>query len=322
MTTPAEAAIEAPTLLLAKATEAEYCEFARRARRNEFWWYFDGLAPYRGYSRPFPDKNGRWWYGVKPGFAWAVDFFRPLPADFPSPGKPSLLGWQFPVAEADANSRVHLNVIHDLSGYVLERISGKKRRWTIRKSLREHAYAVADPADPAAAAEACEVWNSHVARTGWNKAMSVEEFRASWTELADCPGTTVLTARERTESGSLCAWLIARVIDDTAFIDTLASHSDRLANAPNDGLVFLYLTSADKVGVRHAHYALKSSIGSLESFKQALGFVPHPFPARLHLRWPVSTLLRAFRPAIYRRLCGDPPSVARESLNAATERGE
>jgi hypothetical protein len=305
MTTEIDASCEAPAVALAQAEEAEYCAYVRRSRHNEFWWYFNGLAPYRGFSRPFPDRDGRWWYCVKPGFAWPVDFFDPLP-DSARPGRRSLLGWQFPVAPARANSHVHLNVIQDLSGYTLEGIPGKKRRWTIRKSLREHVYATADPSDAAIAEEARTVWNSHVERTGWNKTMSASGFQASWGELAGCPGTTLLTARQRGEAAAVCAWLICRVIGRTAFIDTLASHSDRLGGAPNDGLVFTYLESASKLGAGHAHYALKSSIASLEAFKQALGFTPLAFPTRLQLRPGVATALRLVRPAAYRRLRGEP----------------
>ncbi len=299
---PDEAALTLPALN--RTTSAEYCRAVLRARHNEFWWYFNGLAPFRGYSKPFSDSSGRWWYRVKPAFAWPVDFFHPLPEAPKNRSFRRLLGWQYPVEEAHADSLVRLNVIEDVSGYSLEGISGKKRRWTIRKALRELAYTAADPADAAVANDACEVWNSHVERTGWNKRMSPEEFRASWSELATCPGTTLITAREREEPHSMCAWLIGRVIDDIAFIDTLASHTDRVAGGPNDGLVFLYVKSAAAMGVRHAHYGLHSKIESLESFKQSLGFEAKAFPARLRLRFPVRIGLQLFRPRLYARLQG------------------
>lgn len=309
-TTPAVTLTEADALPLARTTCAEYCRAIQRATQSEFWWYFTGLVRRRNVWKPFQDAEGRWWWYVKPWFAWPVDFFSPIATPDKVCPRTKLLGWQFPVAESEANSHVHLNVIHDLADYDLDRIENKKRRHTIRKALRELEYAVADPADANLTAEACEVWNSHVHRTGWNTPMSKETFGASWSELATCPGTTVLTARERGGSGALCAWLIGRVIDETAFVDTLTSHTDRLDSSPNDGLVFLYLLSAARMGVAHAHYALKSSIQTLESFKQALGFVPHPFPARLRLRFPVGVTMRLLRPQIYRRLRGEltPPS--------------
>ena len=72
---------ELPFLRLNRAAIAEYCTAAAAAKSNEFWWYFNGLAPWRGYSRPFPDDAGRWWYRVKPGFAWPVNFFDPISQD-------------------------------------------------------------------------------------------------------------------------------------------------------------------------------------------------------------------------------------------------
>lgn len=311
-TTPAVTLTEADALPLARTTCEAYCRAIQRSRHSEFWWYFTGLVGRRNVWKPFQDTEGRWWWFVKPWFAWPVDFFSPIARVGTVRPRWKLLGWQFPVAEAEADSCVHLNVIHDLAGYDLDRIENKKRRHSIRKALREHQYAVADPSDGSLSTEACDVWNSHVQRTGWNTPMPVEIFRESWSELATCPGTTVLTARERGGSGALCAWMIGRVIDGTAFVDTLTSHTDRLTSAPNDGLIFLYLLSAARMGVAHAHYALKSSIQTLESFKRALGFAPHPFPARLRLRWPVGTALRLLRPQIYRRLRGDSAAASEE----------
>ena len=103
----------------------------------------------------------------------------------------------------------------------------------------------------------------------------------------------------------MCGWLITRVIDDTVFIDTIASHTDRMAQRPNDAMIFRALVSAAAMGVAHGHYALQSRLESLEAFKQALGFHAHPFPSRLELRWPVAPLLRLARPRLYRRLLGE-----------------
>ena len=303
MTAAAATSVEIPALPLSKSTEADYGRFAARARRNEFWWYFNGVAPFRGYSRPFGDRDGRWWYRVKPGFAWPVDFFTPFSSEYRSPGKLGLLGWQFPVEEARADSRVWMNVIHDLPSFGIDIVAENKRR-AVRKGLRQLHVTIANPRDPALCREACEVWNSHVARTGWNRPFEVSRFQESWAELADWPGTSVLTARPRTGDGKLCAWLIARVIDHTVFVDTLASHTDRLADRPNDAIVFSALASAQAAGVAHAHYSLKSDVTSLEEFKTSLGFVAHPFPTRLCVRGPVRWGLQLAAPKMYQRLKG------------------
>ncbi len=295
---------ETPALTLRTATAEEYCRYALQSRHNEFWWYFNGLAPYQGFSKPFIDGDGRWWYRVKPGFAWPVDFFVPFskqPAGLS--GRP-LLGWQWPVAIPAANSKVWMNVIHDLSRYGLDAVAENKRR-AIRKGLRELQISAVDAGNGRVCEEALEVWNSHVARTGWNRPMSLDRFSQTWSELGGWPGTTVLAARGGVGDQRMCAWLIVRVIDDTVYIDTLASHTDRLESRPNDTIIFSCLCAAQTQGARRAHYSLKSDISSLEAFKQSMGFEAYPFPARLRLRFPVGTALRLFKPKTYHRLRGD-----------------
>lgn len=294
---------DAPHIELARSTEREYCEYARATRHNELWWYFNGLAPRRGYSRPFPDHRGRWWFCVKPGFAWPVNFFDPLDYVAWRPNLSLLLGCQAPVRDG-ANSRVWMNVIQDLRGYDVSRVQSNKRR-AVRKGVRELDLVRLDPANAQVSGAARDVWNSHVARTGWNRTMEPAEFAGSWRELADWPGTTVIGAMSRGEAPVLCAWTILRCVDDVVYVDTLASHTDRLAARPNDAVVFAALCSAERAGITRAHYSLCSSIESLEAFKRSLGFVAHPFPARLSLRFPVELALRLLRPNILKRLRGD-----------------
>ena len=305
MAGPAVTPVDLKTVNLRRASVEEYCRAVVRMRHNAFWWYFHGCKAGGRIWKPFRDAGGRWWWYVKPGFVWPVDFFSAFAPHRNFKPRSLLLGWQYPTTDAAANSRVHLNVIQDLSGYDLGRIARKKKRYGIRRALQHLQIDVGDPSDSAVANEACAVWNSHVARTGWNRALTPPAFRAGWLELATCPGTTLLTARDPRAGGELCAWLIARIIGDTVFIDTLSSHTDRVGLGPNDGLIFLCLHSAAKLGVPHAHYALKSRIKSLEAFKQSLGFLPHAYPCRLELRRPVAPLLRIFAPRIYSRLLGD-----------------
>ncbi len=294
------------TPAILEATDVDsYCRVARRVRHNELWWYYNGLARPRGWWKPFQARDGRWWYYVKPGFAWPLDYFEPIDAGQDAAPRSLLLGWQYPVPPECGDSHVWLNVIRDLSGYGLSRVMSSKRR-AIRKGFRALDIRVANPADPELARQACIVWNSHVERTGWNTSMAPHAFVTSWRELADWPGTTVLTALDPERGNELCAWLIARIIDDTVFIDTIASHTDRLSNRPNDAIIFHCLASAARMGVRRAHYSLKSKLHSLEAFKESLGFEACPFPSRLHLRRPIGAVLQRARPDIFKRLQGDP----------------
>src|SRR5438552_1771936 len=90
---------EAQPLALESASTDEYCRAVQRCRENEFWWYYNGLTRRRGSSKPFQDRGGRWWWCVKPWFAWPVDFFSHF--ERPNNVRPrlALLGWQFPVLE-------------------------------------------------------------------------------------------------------------------------------------------------------------------------------------------------------------------------------
>lgn len=299
---------------LARTSEEQYCVSARQMRHNQFWWYYNGLVHSIKRWKPFRDHTGRWWYYVKPGFAWPVNYFESVSEASHGLERKPLLGWQFPVPEENADSRVWLNVMHELKGYGLNRVASNKRR-AVRKGIRNLKIEIVDPADCNLAAEACVVWNSHVERTGWNRQMKPERFIATWRELSRWPGTTVIAARDPARGDQLCAWLIARVIDDTVYVDTIASHTDRLEHRPNDTIIFQCLMLAEQMGVRHAHYSLKSKLESLEAFKQSLGFIAHPFTTRLKLRWPIGPILKRARPDIYMRLHGDPVWMEGESVH-------
>jgi len=303
-----------PPLALAATSLTEYAHFVRQARYNELWWYYNRLVPYRHSSRPFQDDQGRWWFCVKPKFAWPVDFFEPVEQPGRLPLGKAAFGRQYPVPPGRGNSLVRMNVIEDCTTYGLESVASNKRR-AVRKGLRSLAIRAVGAANAQVQSAALEVWNSHVERTGWNRTYRPDEFSQSWTELAAMPGTTVLAAYEPGDApeatppgstnGLMCGWLIARVFAATVWIDTIASHSDRQANRPNDALIFTALSAAAAMpGVRHAHYSLVSSIQSLEKFKQSLGFSVKAFESRLEVVAPVRWGLKLLRPAIWQRLLG------------------
>ena len=149
------------------------------------------------------------------------------------------------------------------------------------------------------------VWNSHVRRTSWNRQCEHTTFTQWWRPLADMAGTNVLGARDK-QTGILCAWLIARIVEGTVYVDTIASHTDRLDQRPNDTLIFMLLYNAAQIdGVKHAHYFLKSDLETLEKFKQSLGFDSSGITSRLHVNALVGAGLRLLRPAMWQRLRGD-----------------
>lgn len=296
-------------LSLSAAGAEEYCTGILAVPNAETWWWQTGLAPYRGYSRPFKDHDGRWWWRIKPQFSWPMDFFRPLDRPPRMPLGKSLFGWQYPVAREQANSLTHFNVIHDIGGFDLGRVAEPKRR-AIRKGMRGLEIAALDRTDAAATEDARVVWNSHVERTGWNRGFDARAFTAHWKPLADEPGTNVLGARDR-QTGVLAAWLVVRIVEGTLYVDTIASHTDRTEHRPNDTLIFAALYNAarlEPVGcVRHANYFLRSSLETLEKFKQSMGFDSGGLASHLHVNPLLAPALRLLKPALWRRLRGDWP---------------
>ena len=306
---------QVPELTLAPASADEYCRSLLATPGAEMWWFQTGLAPYAGFSRPFRDYDGRWWWRPKPQFAWPLDYYQPFASRPRLPRRCCLLGYQYPVAPQHANSLVHFNVILDLAGYGLERISSEKRR-AVRKGLRELELVRIDPRDPLVAEEARIVWNSHVERTGWNRVFAPRRFVSHWQVLSDHAGTIVLGVRQRqgtsssTASGHLCAWLIGRLVEGCAYVDTIASHTERLESRPNDTLIFVFLFNAARAGLHYANYFLRSSLAPLERFKQSLGFDSSGLPSRLCVNPLVAAGVRLLLPGSWRRLRGDWPPPA------------
>lgn len=300
------AAMDVPGIELRPASASEYCRSVLSIRAAETWWWMQGLAPYRGFSRPFRDRDGDWWWGAKPQFAWKMDFFHPLERVPRLPRFKRLLGCQYPAADQLVNSLVHINIIRQLEGYDLDRVASQKRR-AIRKGLKHLDIVALDPCDPQIVEQARVVWNSHVERTGWNRKFDGGAFANHWRPLADMAATCVIGARTR-QTGALCAWLIARVVEGTVYIDTIASHTERLEHRPNDTLIFTVLyNGARSGGVRHANYFLRSALAPLEKFKQSLGFDSSGVPARTEINLLAAFAIRHLKPALWRRLHGNWP---------------
>lgn len=296
--------INVPRLILHEASAADYCQSILESGNSEVFWFLTGLAPYRGFSRPFRDHEGSWWWRPKPQFAWPVNYAKPHNQRPILPLGRAVLGHQYPVEASQANSLLHFNVISDLEGYSLSRIAPQKRR-AVRKGLRELVISPIDLKNPDEVMEAQIVWNSHVQRTGWNRAFSTRTFADKFAPLSDTAGTTVISAREKA-SGRLCAWVIARSIEGAIYIDTIASHTDRLAKRPNDTLIFSLLYCAKQSpNIQQANYFLRSSLKPLEDFKRSLGFDSSGIPAYLHIQPAVAFAIRRLATSVWQRLHGD-----------------
>lgn len=307
-----------PQITLRTASVDEYCRSILATPRAEMWWFQTGDAPKPGYSRPFQGSDGHWWWLPKPRFAWAADFWTPFERPPRMPLSRGLLGYQYPVAFDFADSLAHFNVIRDLPGYDIKNVEMKKRGFVRKQGLVEIELTHLDPTSTREREEARIVWNSHVERTGWNATFSPDAFGDVWGPLADHAGTNVLGARDK-QTGELCAFLITRVVGGCAFMDTIASHSERQKKRPNDTIIFIALYNAARMsGVRHANYFYRSDIRPLEKFKRSLGFDPYGLPSRLELNPLARCVLRLLKPGALRRLRGDwPPPADHPDRNAS-----
>jgi hypothetical protein len=294
------------TLLpLQACSVSEHCRGLREIRQLPFWWYQGVSRSFGNYSLPFEDRSGNWWYQVKPGLCWPVDFLRPIdtPRACPTFAK-SFLGYQHVVQdETAANSHLVINVVQDISTYGLASVDAKRRN-AIRKGLKCCTLSVARELDSDTLDGCRAAWDELTRRTGWKKAAEPGRFAQSWGALLNCPGVSILLGRD-VESGSVVGFLVVKIIGDTAYVDTIASRSDFLGLNVNDALIFTFVCSAARLpGVRKAHYAIKSTVGNLERFKTSIGFEPVPFPALSRFRPLVGTAMRVLRPADYRRMVG------------------
>jgi hypothetical protein len=296
--------IEFPLIDLKQCTTQEHCASLRACRVLPYWWYQAMGRSGANFSLPFQDNLGNWWYQVRPGFAWPVDVFEPMSRQTRVPYRQSYLGFQHVVtADEPTNSNLVINTITDLSQYGPGSISDKRRN-AIRKGGRSCDVLAVERVQDEWLEGAVKAWNDLVDRTGWKHHRDAGMLRESWTQLLNQPAASILLAIDK-ETGSVAGFLITKIHGGTAYVDTIASNSDLLKSNPNDILMYTFLRNAQRLpGVRMVHYAIKSDVEHLEKFKTSLGFEHHPFPAYLHARPGLMSLLRIVKPQLYKRLTG------------------
>jgi hypothetical protein len=285
--------IHAPRLDLAACSVDEHCEALVRLRRLPmFWW--NGTGRFFGnYSLPFRDASGRWWYQPHPGLAWPVEVYRPADAaGVRLPYAKSFLGWQHLVAdESAANSRLVFTTVLDLPAYGPASLDTKRRN-TIRRGLAHCRIQRLTRPDLEVFAASYRVWRDLTARVGYRHSATERNLGETWRMLLDCPGVSILVAREA-QSGEVAGFLILRLIGDTACFDALASRTDLMATNVNSALMYAGLANAARLpGVRRAFGALRWNRATLEYFKRDLGFAALAFPACTRLRPGIGPIMR------------------------------
>ena len=293
------------TLDLTHATIDEHCLFLRRVKNMPFWWYMDTQPIIGNYSLPFVDRQGHWWFQVKPGLCWPVDILLPIEIQ-----KSDLkitqryLGCQY-VCDRTAicNSSFMINVISELGNYDTESIDSKRRN-AIRKGAGHCELSIIKAVNKEVAQECTDIWNDLTRRARWKHERTKKYVEESWGRLLDVPGVSIMIAVEAA-TGRIAGFLITKVIGDTAFVDTIASSTDLLRTNPNDILLYTFIMNAKSLsGIKYVHYAMVSYDEKLEFFKKSMGFQPVRFKTVTVLNPLVEFVLKKCYPKHYDRMIG------------------
>jgi hypothetical protein len=308
--------IEIPEVNLDYASVDDHCNALRKINKAFFWWYMGAGNILWNFTLPFQDGDGRWWYQVKPGFCWPVDFLSP----FKNRGKmmplsKSFLGYQHILEDGeDANSKLIINVIDDLAD-VWQGLDCRKRQG-IRKGANNCELALLTGSDYQTITECAEVWKNITARTGWKRPISREKFLESWGYFFEIPGVSVIVGRER-KTGKVAGFMVTKIIGDTAYIDTIAASTEMLNTRINDLIMHSFIRNvARHKHVKKVHCAIMSYKSSLEKFKRGHGFTPYPYRSYTSFKPGVGTLIKTLMPMNYNRMTGKMEIEEHETVGA------
>lgn len=296
--------INVPDLALRNCTADEYCKVLQKMKGMGFWWYLDPANNHHTYSRPFLSPEAVWWYHIKPGLAWPADILTPLEKTALT-FRQRYLGCQYRTEDLRSqNSFLVFNVIEDIKHYSASSIDDK-RRAAVRKGLRVCVLQVVDRFEKEIFDGSSKAWNHLVARTGWKQKLNSKLFEESWKKLLDLPGCTIMVGLDR-QTGLVAGFLVVKVIERTAYIDTIASNDMTAPLNINDLLVYSFLMNAKNItNVQYIHYGLVSPVAELEKFKRSFGFKAKKYPATTILTPGVGLLLENFFSEKYNRLLGN-----------------
>lgn len=245
------------------------------------------------------------WRRLRPGFFWPLDIQTPLPSRARLPWHRAYLGWQYLCPPELANARLELMVL-ELEGFGLHRLKDDKRA-VVRKGLRNCDIRPIRVFDAKECERARSIWNALVLRTGWRSESSADLFAREWSSWMELPGHLLVGAYNKAD-GMMVGWLLGGLFDSAnAYVFRYAADEVFFPLRPNDAMIFSFVMAAQRLGMRRVNFGLPAmGAASLDRFKETLGFKRMGFPSRLELN-PVSRwLVRALRPADYRRLKGEP----------------
>ena len=260
--------------------------------------------------------DGVWWRQLSPFHCKAALPFEPIApgAARPSPWR-ALAGYSHVVPDAaQANSvvSVMLRCLEPGKPFTLEALSSS-RRSKVRRGLKKNEVRRIADLEPLIE-DVRQIVVSTRMRTGvglpadyyvrrydqWRHDMLAlfgMEDRPWWGAFAE---------------GRLVAYYQTARVDDTLSICAAKSHSDFLANYPNDALLYVVMEEAfNQMGCRCIEYGDWSAEDErLQYFKQSYGFAKHDYPEYVHLNPLARPVLRWRRERLRRRRAASAPAPA------------
>lgn len=296
--------IEVPDLSLNYCTVDEHCNALLRIKKLPFWWYQGISRIFGNFSLPFKDNNNNWWYQVKPGFCWPVETYKTFdPKGVTLPLNKTFIGYQYLTTDSNTKNIMIINTIEDLSKYGPDTLK-KDRRKGVRKGFERCSLAILKDINEEIIEGCMRAWSDLTTRTGWKQPVSRDFFSETWRMILDCPGYSIIIAREA-QKGEIAGFYVTKIIGDTTCGDTIAVRDDMLHTHANDALRYSFISNAAKIPViKKACCSIKSNDQGLEDFKTSLGYKATSFPACTKIHWGFRHYLKYFRKDYYNRLLG------------------
>lgn len=206
-------------------------------------------------------------------------------------------GVRFP-APVDGPGKLSYQIVCDMAGYGLERLSANVRS-KVRRGLRRCEVKRVSFGEVATLGRAANM--DTLSRQGRSWRFGGSQWERYW-KAADQPGMEGWGAFA---GGELAAFLLTAELGDCVEFLLARSRSDLLDAYPNNALIF---TVAEEMlvkrGVRKITFGLESlePVGPLDQFKFGMGFRREPIRQRVVFHPVLQTLLRsgAFRALLHR----------------------
>jgi hypothetical protein len=128
--------------------------------------------------------------------------------------------------------------------------------------------------------EAFEVYRSFYRRTGWGdkRKLKYKRFDEWFKRLFQDERLTLGGFAEN----KLIGFLRGHIVEDTAYLSLIATHSEYLTSYPNEALIWRFIEMVKIFPhVSRIVFATKSKKQSLDNFKVQMGFLEKVYPARV-----------------------------------------